>query len=71
MTYDNWEDACKHSKWNRAVGEGYITYKNARVHVEIIKPLYEDPYIVYYHTGIKIRKATTRETDRIRKWKSW
>ena len=67
----HWEEAAKKSKWEKAIGKSWIVHRNKLIKVEVIKPLHHDGYIVYYHTGIIIRKATTREVDRIKKWKPW
>lgn len=67
----HWEDAAKQSKWGKAIGKLYIIHKNRLTRVEVVKPLHGDADMVYYHSGIVLRKATNKEIDKIKKWKPW
>ena len=71
MYYRDWEEAAKKSKWQKAVAKIHIVHKNRMIKAEIIKPLYKDPVVVYYHSGVIIRHATSQEMDRITRWKPW
>ena len=67
--FRDWEAAAKASPFGKAVGKDLIIeQKGSRMEAEVIKPLFGDALIVWKGTGIKIRSATTREIDSIKKW---
>ena len=76
--YKNWEEAANKSRMRMAVSEAFWepVYSKARkkvemVKVEIIKPMFGDPYVVYAGTSFKIRNASAKECDGKLKWKSY
>ena len=67
--YDNFEDACRASSSNKAIGEIMIEHEGKKFVAEIIKPLRGNGRIVYRnYPGITIREATTAEVDRVTRW---
>lgn len=76
-SYDDWQPAAERSRSRKAISDpfDYIVPGEARVlKVAIVKPLHGDPVLVYnYSPGIKVRNAkiTSRDVDKIRKWKSF
>lgn len=73
--YPDWEAAAKASKWRKAVSTPVtITIPRGTFRMEMVKPLHGDPYAVYATApGIRVHdyKPSTREIDRIRRWKPW
>lgn len=76
--FDSWEEAARKSKMKMAVSEPFFepVYSKTRkktemVRVEIIKPLFGDPFVVYATTMFKVRKAAAKECDGVKKWKSY
>ena len=67
--YPDWEEACRHSRANRAVAEITVEVRGTLVRAEIVKPRYGDAVITYFHSGLVMRPATTREVDSIKSWK--
>ena len=67
--YQDWEEACRYSREEKAVGQTVIDLRGKLIKAEIIKPRFGDGEITYYHSGLVIRKATTREIDSVKKWK--
>jgi len=67
--YPDWEAACRHSRTGRAVAEIWIEHKGEWIRAEVVKPRFGDGTIHYYHSGLVIRKATSREIDCITTWK--
>lgn len=68
-TYGDWEEACEQSLTQRAVASIIVTHEGKTLRAEIIKSKYKDGIIYYRHSAVPIRKATTAEVDRARKWK--
>lgn len=67
--YSSFEEACHASKTNKAIGKIRITINNQPVSAEIVKPLTGDGWVVWEGCpGAKIRWATSREIDSIKKW---
>ena len=67
--YDNFDDACRASPSNKAIGFIRIEHEGKRIDAELIKPIRGNGVIVYKdHPGIPIRPATSREVDSIRRW---
>ena len=71
MYFVDWEEAAKKSKWSVAIGRIIIEHKGRRLRAEVLKPLHGDGIICYYHSRVKIRDATAREIDSIKRWKPW
>ena len=75
--FPDWEAPAKLSKTQRAISEPFDytyyskTFRKVTVYkVEIVKPLYGDPYMVYRGSGIKVPvKVTARMVDSVRAWK--
>jgi len=67
--YRDWEEACRQSTEDKAVGQTVIEIRGRLIKAEIIKPRFGDGTINYYHSGLVIRKATTKEIDSVKKWK--
>lgn len=77
VIYPDWEPAAKASRSRLAVSAHAIKTRlpGGRVlEVEVVKPLFGDPYAVYRSAqGIRVRhlKVTARDVDSIRRWKAW
>lgn len=71
MMYKDWEEAARHGKWRMAVGQLVIEHKGKPLAVEVIKPLTRDGFLVFKGTFVKIRQATTKEIDSVKRWKPW
>lgn len=74
--YGNWHDACKASRFEKAIGKTVIdvVLPRGRFKVRIVKPLRGQP-IAVYHTaqGITVHdwKPSTAAVDRERYWRPW
>jgi len=67
--YSDWEEACRYSREEKAVGQTVIDLRGKLVKAEIVKPRFGDATIHYYHSGLVIRKATAQEVDGVKKWR--
>ena len=68
--YQDWEEAAEQSLTGRAVATTLIEHEGKMMKAEIIKAKGRDGMVNFWHTAIPIRKATAREIDGIKKWKS-
>jgi len=60
--------ACDASLYNKAVSKIDIEYKGNRIRAEIVKPRNGDGWIHFEQSGIRIRKATSKEIDSRKRW---
>ena len=79
-TYPDWQEPAEQSKQRKAVSRSFnmLLYSKTRAttevrRVEIVKPLHEDPYLIYAGTGIKVEgeKVSAAMCDRIKHWKRY
>lgn len=68
-TYETWEEAAEKSAFGRAITSLVVTINNRPVKAELIKSKNKNGIIVYRHSAVQIREATTREVDSARSWK--
>jgi hypothetical protein len=67
--FKSWEDACRESPMNKAVGDIMYNHKDGSMrNGQIVKPMYGQPILCYDNTLVKIRNATTREVDSVYQW---
>jgi len=73
--YNNPDDAARASKRHMAFCDPFFVHlPRGRIQVEIVKPLYGDPYAVYHTSqGIKVHdwKPSSSDVDRINIWRPW
>lgn len=74
--YANWHDACKASRFEKAITRVPTTIRIPRgtYRVKIIKPLRADPYAVYATAeGIRVHdwKPSNSQVDGIRQWRAF
>lgn len=66
--YDSLDEACNASKWGIAIGRLYVEHKGQRIEAEIRKRAGGNAWIQFKGSAIRIRKATSREVDSVRRW---
>lgn len=76
LDYPDWFEACKHSRFSKAISKNPITIKIPRgtFRVKIVKGLSGDPYAVYASAeGIRVHdwKPSNAAIDSIRRWHVW
>jgi hypothetical protein len=76
LDYPTWHDACKASRFEKAISKEVITIVIPRgtFKVRIVKPLSGQPYAVYHTAqGITVHdwKPTTAAVDGVQKWRPW
>lgn len=66
------EEAARSSRFEKAVSPPVvIEHKGKKVRAELIKGLRGDGYWHWEGSGIRIRKATSQEIDRVSRWKPY
>lgn len=72
MYYKSFEEAAEACPFGKAIGETVVYHDGRERKVDIVKRRHGDGQITYRgHNGIVIRKATAKEIDSCRKWKSY
>lgn len=69
--YSDWEAACRANRFQKAVATTEIEHKGKMQKVDVIKPLHGDAVICWANTGVRIRMATTKEVDSLRRWRPY
>jgi hypothetical protein len=72
VKFNNFEDACGESPFDKSVSNSFPCEVDGKLKtVEIIKPRHGDGHLVYKGTGVRIRKATSREIEGVMYWKRY
>lgn len=70
--FNNFYDACDESPFDKSCSSSFPADVGGKVvSVEIIKPRNGDGWLVYKGTGVRIRKATSREIEGATYWKRY